>query len=128
MNSNSCIRFSFGLRKFDHISHTRKSNNILCMKDRRLLHCLTLMFKITKNIAPIYLCNRISYRNSLHNHNTRRRNEIITPFARSSIRTKSFFVDTVKYFNEFSRVIDTSSLSINTFRDKCKKYLGELEN
>ena len=125
---NSCIRYSFGLRKFDHISNIRKSNNILCMKDRRLLHCLTLVFKITKNIAPIYLSDRINYRNSLHNYNTRRRNEIITPLARSSIRSKSFFVDVINHFNEFSRVIDVSNLSIATFRDKCVKYLLALES
>ena len=125
---NSCIRYSFGLKKFDHISHIRKSNNILCMKDRRLLHSLTLVFKITKNIAPVYLSDRINYRNSLHNYNTRRKNEIITPLARSSIRSKSFFVDVVNHFNEFTRVVEVSNLSIATFRKKCIKYLLELEN
>ena len=58
---NSCIRFLFGLRKYDYVSHIRKANKILCMQDRSLLHSLTLMFKITKNIAPGYLCNRITY-------------------------------------------------------------------
>ena len=125
---NSCIRYSFGLKKFDHISHIRKSNNILCMKDRRLLHSLTLVFKITKNIAPVYLSDRINYRNSLHNYNTRRKNEIITPLARSSIRSKSFFVDVVNHFNEFTRVVEVSNLSIATFRKKCIKYLLEVEN
>ena len=96
---NSCIRFSFGLRKYDHVTETRKNNKILCMEDRRQLHSLSLMFKITKNIAPIYLCNRITYRNTLHNYNTRRKNDIVVPFARSRIRALSFFIDVANTFN-----------------------------
>ena len=100
---NSCIRFSFGLRKYDRISKDRISRNILSMENRRLLHCLTLMYKITKNIAPKYLCDRIKFHNNVHNYNTRRRNEILPPFARSSTRSQSFFVDVSKKFNDISR-------------------------
>ena len=32
---NNCLRYSFGLRKYDHVSAIRKSNKILCMQDRR---------------------------------------------------------------------------------------------
>lgn len=46
------------------------------MQDRSLLHSLTLMFKITKNIAPSYLCNRITYHRNVHNYNTRHKDNI----------------------------------------------------
>ena len=124
---NSCIRFTFGLRKYDHITATRKNNKIISMEDRRLFHSLCLMFKITKKIAPIYLCNRISYRNSLHNHNTRHRNDIITPFARSRIRSLSFFIFITNRFNQLSNYIDIAGISLNTFRTKCFNYLRENE-
>ena len=125
---NSCIRFSFGLRKYDHVSHTRKSNKILCMQDRSLLHSLTLMFKITKNIAPNYLSTRITYHSNLHNYNTRRRNDIAAPFARSTIRSLSFFVYIAKKFNEISGCTDFSGSSINMFKNKCINYLRNKEN
>ena len=125
---NSCIRFSFGLRKYDHVSHTRKINKILCMQDRSLLHSLTLMFKITKNIAPIYLTNRITYHNNLHNYNTRHRNDIAAPFARSTIRSLSFFVNIAKKFNEISGCINFPGSSINIFKTKCIDYLRNKEN
>ena len=124
---NSCIRFSFGLRKYDHITDTRIKNKILCMKDRRLHHSLTLMFKITKNIAPIYLTDRITYHSSLHNYNTRRKNEIVTPFARSRARTLSFFIEIAKHFNTLSRTINVSNISVQSFKLKCSKYLRDLE-
>ena len=125
---NSCIRFSFGLRKYDHVTVTRKNNKILCMEDRRLHHSLSLMFKITKNIAPIYLSNRISYRNTLHNHNTRHKNDIVIPFARSRIRSLSFFIYIANKFNQFSNCVDICGISVPSFKAKCFIYLREKEN
>ena len=124
---NRCIRFSFGLRKYDHITDTRKTNKILRMEDRRLLHCFVIMFKITKGIAPIYLCNRIAYHNSLHNYNTRRKNEIVAPFARSRARSMSFFINIANKYNELSRTIDVSNISLQTFKKRCTSYLREKE-
>jgi hypothetical protein len=125
---NSCIRFSFGLRKYDHVTPTRISNKILCMQDRSLLHSLTLMFKISKKLAPIYLSNRITHQNNLHNYNTRRRNDIAVPFARRTIRSSSFFVHIAKKFNDISGCIDCSGISVNSFKNKCKDYLRNKEN
>ena len=122
---NSCIRFSFGLKKYDHISSTRLGNKILCMQDRRRLHSLTLMLKITRQTAPIYLCNFITYHSTLHNYNTRRKDEIVTPFARSRARTLSFFIDIAKLFNTLSRTINVSNISVQSFKLKCIKYFLE---
>ena len=124
---NSCIRFTFGLRKYDRITNFRISKNILSMQNRRLLHCLTLMFKIVKKIAPVYLCDKITYHNSLHNYNTRNKNDILTPFARTRYRTLSFFIEISKQFNIISQVLCISDLSLYAFKIKCKKYLTEKE-
>ena len=120
---NSCIRFSFGLRKYDHITPCRKSNKILSMQDRRLLHCFTLMFKIVRNIAPGYLCSRITYHNQVHNYNTRNKNDILAPFARTRYKALSYFIEISKKFNTISRFIDIAEISLLTFKLKCKKYL-----
>ena len=125
---NSCIRFSFGLRKYDHITHTRLSNNIINMHDRRLLHCFTLMFKIVRKMAPVYLCNRITYKRQIHNYNTRRKNDIQTPFARTRFKALSFFIEIANKYNELSQHFDISGISLATFKMKCKKYLLSNEN
>ena len=125
---NRCIRFIFGLRKYDHVSHIRKSNQILSMQNRRLLHSLSMMFRIKNKLAPSYLCERITCHNDIHNHNTRNRNNIRTPFARSTMRTMSFFVHISNKFNELSNNIEISGKSPYSFKVKCKKYLLDLES
>ena len=73
------------------------------------------MFKIVKNVAPAYLCNRITFHRQLHNYNTRRKNDIVTPFARSRTKMLSFFIDTAARFNDISQTINTLDISIIFF-------------
>ena len=120
---NSCIRFTFGLRKYDHISSFTKKKNILNMKNRRLLHSLTLMFKIKNNKAPMYLCNRIRRHSEIHYHFTRNRLDIAPPFARSKIRSMSYFIFISKKYNELIKKIDVDNISLHTFKIRCTKYL-----
>ena len=55
---NSCMRFVFGLRKYDHISHCYEQNKTLNMENRRKLHALVLMHKISIGEAPEYLSEK----------------------------------------------------------------------
>ena len=125
---NRCIRFIYGLRKYDHVSHIRNSNNILSMENRRLLHSLTMMFRIKNNFAPSYLCERITCHSEIHNYNTRNKHNIMTPFARTNMRTMSYFIYTSNKFNEITKKIKTSGISLNTFKKNCKKYLLDLQS
>ena len=120
---NTCIRYTFGLRKYDHISGIIKDKSILNMKNRRLLHGLTLMFKIKNNLAPIYLCNRIKSHNETHHHFTRNRQNIDPPFARSKIRSMSYFIYMSKQFNLVTKKFNTINISVHTFKLRCRKYL-----
>ena len=125
---NRCIRFIYGLRKYDHVSHFRKSCKVLSMQGRRLLHSLTMMFRIKNELAPSYLCNRITRHGDIHSHNTRNRNNIRAPFARTNMRAMSFFVCISNRFNELSNYIQTSNITLITFKNNCKKHLLELES
>ena len=100
---NACIRFVYDLRKYDHISSFTKKKNILNMKNRRLLHALCMMFKIKNNTAPTYLCKRIKSHNETHSYLTRNRELIDTPFARTKVRSMSYFIFISKQFNEMSK-------------------------
>ena len=120
---NRCVRFIYGLRKYDHISAFIKTKNILNMKNRRLLHGLSFMFKIKNRMAPNYLCKRISLHNETHSHFTRNRQNIDPPFARTKIRSMSFFVYICKKYNEMSKDVNIDNISLHTFKVKCKKYL-----
>ena len=56
---NACMRFVFGLRKYDHISHCFDKKKTLNIENRRKLHSLTLMHKIMLGKAPHYLTQKI---------------------------------------------------------------------
>ena len=55
---NSCMRFVFGLRKYDHISHCFEINKTLNMENRRKVQSLT-MHKISLGLAPEYLSEKL---------------------------------------------------------------------
>ena len=58
-----------------------------------------------------------------HGHFTRNRLNIDPPFARTKIRSMSFFIYISKKFNEISKEFNASNISLHTFKKKCKKYL-----
>uniref|UniRef100_A0A2A4JRM8 Reverse transcriptase domain-containing protein n=1 Tax=Heliothis virescens TaxID=7102 RepID=A0A2A4JRM8_HELVI len=59
---NLCIRFVFGLRKYDHVSHLRKELKWLPIRLRRNTRILCLLFNILHNPSyPPYLRERFSY-------------------------------------------------------------------
>ena len=90
---NSCFRFIFGLRKYDHISHCLTKLDTLNMEERRLLHGLCLMYKINRNVAPRYLCERIMLHSDNHTYNTRYRNNIIPQRCSTVKRKNAFFLN-----------------------------------
>ena len=56
---NLCIRYVFGLRKYDHITEYRSQLKWVGIRDRRHLHMLTLLFNILHNPhTPTYLSSR----------------------------------------------------------------------
>ena len=125
---NACMRFIYGLRKYDHISHCYEKNKTLNMENRRKLHSLILMHKISLGLAPEYLSEKILRHQDLHNYNTRGRENIAVQRVNTSIRSNTFFIFISKLYNEILPEIGGSeNMSINSFRTKCKKYLTELQ-
>ena len=126
---NSCMRFIFGLRKYDHISHCFDKNKTLNMENRRLLHSLTLMHKISLGHAPEYLNNQIVRHSDLHQYNTRGRDNIAVPRVNSTTRSNTFFISIPKLYNELLPVINQNPhiISVDTFKKKCKLHLTNLQ-
>ena len=121
---NSCTRFIFGLRKYDHISNHFKQLNVLNIENRRKLHSATVMHKVTLKKAPVYLCNKICYRNALHLHNTRGNNNIHIPRFKNMYGRDRFFR---KIAQSYNRLFDSTSfqrsMSVNNFKVKFKALL-----
>ena len=123
---NSCMRFIFGLRKYDHISWCYEQNKTLNMENRRKLHALILMHKISIGEAPEYLSEKVVRHFDLHNYNTRGRENIAVQRVNTSIRSNTFFIFISKLYNEILPIINDNLLRkmpVYSFRTKCKLYL-----
>lgn len=63
---NVCIRFIFGLRKYDHVSEFRTQLKWLPIRHRRNSHILVLLYNILFNPStPLYLKKRFNYLSSV---------------------------------------------------------------
>ena len=69
---NDCVRFIFGLRKYDHISHKFLDLKWLRMDQRRLLHFSTFLLKILNDPeSPASIKERLLPRYNVHSVNIR---------------------------------------------------------
>ena len=126
---NSCIRYIFGLRKYDHISPFLKKLDTLKIEERTRSHALTLMHKIVKKIAPSYLIDKVSYRQDIHSHNTRNRNTINTRRLHIARNADTFFNKTVKDYNTLiQQGVCNMEDTVNSFKAKCTKHLKHIQS
>ena len=120
---NTCIRFIFGLRKYDHISSSFIELKTLNMEERRTVHGLTMMHKIVNNIAPTYLTSKIRYHNNLHNYNTRNKNKIVVGISRTATYDRSFFPTFSRLYNDLNAVKNSSEFSVSTIKSHARQFV-----
>lgn len=119
---NACLRFIYGLRKFDHISHLYKNVGWLRMNERRILHFSTFLLNIINNpCAPGSLKERLIFRHTIHNINVRNTIKLTMPHHGTAIFQRSFSYNAVKQFNLIPR--NFIGLSPQTFKKNFKVYL-----
>ena len=63
---NSCLRYIFGLRKYDHITPYLHQQDTLNMDRRVRSHALTMLHKTVNGIAPVYLTEKLTHRHLTH--------------------------------------------------------------
>lgn len=121
---NSCVRFIFDLKKYDHITTYFKTLNTLNMDNRRKLHALTLMHKIVNRRAPGYLSNKIKYNHNVHTHNTRGKNNLCVSKSNNNYGFNTFFNKIGYEYNMIiSELKNSNRISDLTFKIKCKDHL-----
>lgn len=119
---NSCIRYCYSLRKFDHISAKIAESGWLLLQERFLLHLSCLTFKINLHQEPTYLYNKLVRGSNMHSRNTRHCNLYTVPKHRTSQFQKSFSYNATKVYNKLPPDIKICS-SVVSFRKNVKKYL-----
>lgn len=117
----SCLRFIFGIRKYDPVSYKLKEVKWLDMGDRRNCHSLVLFHKIILTGCPPYLANKIEYRTDVHHLNLRYKGLISPPQHRTSFFRRSFTFNIYRLYNEVP--IMYKSLMTSAFGTYMKRYL-----
>lgn len=108
---NSCVRFSFGLRKCEHILPVLNNNNLLTMSRRRYLHYCCVVFKILKTECPEYLYRKLINRSAYHSYSTRRNKNLDIPRHRLKQTSASFSIFAARSWN----AVPNSIIEIKTF-------------
>lgn len=120
---NSCIRFIFGLRKFDHVSKFRTELKWLPIRLRRQTHILCLLYNILFNpLSPNYLRERFVF---LHPPGSSCRSNVQLllriPSHSSGFYTNSYTVHAARLWNSLPSSIRTCT-TLYTFKKKLKEH------
>lgn len=118
---NSCLRFIYGIRRREHITHKLKETKWLSMEKRRMLHATVFYHKLITENTPPYLCNKIQYRTDIHNLNLRHRGLITPPTHRTEIFKRSFSFNVYKLYNSIP--VYFKKLTVSAFRLRMFNWL-----
>lgn len=86
---NACLRYSYGLRKYDHITPTFLGSPWLYLEERFTVHLATLIFKTLKFKEPKYLYDKLIRGRDVHQRATRHRDLLSIPRYRTAIFQRS---------------------------------------
>ena len=123
---NLCIRYIFGLKKFDHVSAFRDKLQWLTVRHRRYLHILCTLYSILFHPnTPRYLKERFTFlgTDSTLQLNLRSKsdNKLKIPICNTIGYKESFTVKSVILWNDLPRYIRHSE-SISIFKKSLKRY------
>lgn len=122
MIQNQCLRFTYNLRKFDHISTSFVASKWLNLNERFNLHMSCSVFKILKYRTPEYLATKLVKNSDLHMRSTRHRDLFCIPKHSSAQFQRSFSYNAVKNFNALPENVKSLS-SLTSFKKSIKNYL-----
>lgn len=125
---NNCIRFIFGLRKFDHISHYRAKLKWLPIRERRNSRTLNVLYSILNNVhSPVYLKSKFQYLSFSHSQQPRslHKLKLATPLYRTGFLSNSFQRQAIRLWNALPLELRESPVYY-TFKKKVKNtYLNK---
>lgn len=102
---NSCLRFCYGIRKYQHISHKLKDAKWLNMSKRFKLQSACLFHCVINSKKPGYLYNKITYRTDIHNLNIRRKWTLYPPAHKLVVFERCFTFNIYRLWNQLPLTI-----------------------
>ena len=117
---NFVARIVLGLRKYNHISESIRSLNLLTVKDRLLLNDAVMI--CPNDLLPKYLANIFVPHSHIHTRTTRSCNLLHIPRCRLSYGQRSFTYRGCKLWNCISNDLKAAD-SVNSFRRRLAQKL-----
>ena len=119
---NFAARILTGVKKYDHVSPALKELGWLSIERLLQFRDVTMVFKCVNNLAPIYLCNKLSKRSEIHKYSTRHCGDLNLGLCQTEAAKRSFFYRAVKHFNDLTS--DTRSAnSVSIFKSLARREL-----
>lgn len=116
-----CLRFIYGIRKFDRISYKLHEARWLNMETRRKYHALTLYHSIINYKCPPYLYEKVQFRTDVHNLNLRHKGLISPPYHKTALFQRSFTYNIYKLYNGIDKCF--RDLPVHSFKSHLKRHL-----
>ena len=113
---NSCIRFIFNLRRFDHVSRFQSSIFGLSLEKFYDYQLLLFIFKLIKFKEPLYLYEELQFSRSNRTHN------LLIPTHGTNYMGNSFVVRGARLWNALPHSLKAID-SLGEFKRKCKEHL-----
>ncbi len=114
---NRAARIISGSAPLTHRNDMYNTLKWLSLKNRRLLHKCTLMYKCTHGLAPMYLTDHIDQNDAVHSYNTRTSKDLHVKKPHTSYYSCSFEANGVLEYNALPQYIKQAE-TLNTFKNR----------
>ncbi|VEN58832.1 unnamed protein product, partial [Callosobruchus maculatus] len=102
---NSCCRYTCGLRRCDHVTASINQLGWLKVHNLFIYSFLNLLFTVLQTSCPVYLSEKLTFRNDIHNKSTRHKQMLSIPRHRSTMFQRSFSYQSAKLYNAYKHFI-----------------------
>lgn len=114
---NNCVRYVYGLRKYDHVTEFRRKMLGCDLHDFYDYRACLQVFKLTKEHEPLYLYSKLQCLKST------RTNNILVPINYGNIFNSSFFVRGISLWNSLPLQVKQSA-SLAAFRQNYAQHFS----
>lgn len=118
---NTCIRYIFGLKKFQHVSYNRCQLGWLDLENTYKYHLLIFVHRVLLFSVPDYLKQKLVSRRNIHNVNVRLTDTLTMPQHSTAIFLRSFSYNAITNYNLLETYL--KRYSVDTFKSKIKLML-----
>jgi len=124
---NSCLRLSYGIRKYDHISPSYQRSGWLNIYQRFIVHLCCTIYKTLHSNTPLYLRDLLHLNIESHSGmsiDTRHQNLLSCPSHHTKKFQNAFSYSSAKFYNSLPPHIRAET-SLSSFKSKLTQFIFE---